>query len=589
MDPYLQRYMARRQAGVIEAATSSTAADEIAVIARVADVESWEGLSEVGIGAKLGEIGSETIVTARIPIRRIAEVRQQPFVKSLKAARTLRPMLHASTQETLARPQDLPSQAQGQGGYNVVVGIVDYGCDFAHENFLDDEGNTRLISIWDQGGQKEPQSPFEYGKEYSAQDINAALATQDPYSALGYAPGRDTPRRKGTHGTHVMDIAAGNGRGSGTPGIAPNSDLVFVHVDTSDVPREGPDVVGQNFGNSVHLLEAVRYIFDKAGDRPCVVNISLGTNGGPHDGSTPVEQGLDSLMEGRPNSAIVIAAGNAYADGIHAMGEAEPSGTRLALVTPFPNWSHDELEIWYPGGGTSITMEIIAPDGSPIGSIAPGQEIEVMDGNTPVLFAASRQNDPNNSDNSIGVFLESSLPSGAWAFDLYGSAASAVAVPFHAWIERDDLSPSEFLTFRDDTYTIGSVSCGKKTIVVGSYDAHKTSKPLSWFSSAGPTRDARKKPELSAPGHAVWAAHSRTGSAVVQKSGTSMAAPAVSGIIALVLAEAHARHKSLSIDDIREIVMRSVRSSPPDSDEWDPRYGLGRIDAAAAVQAAIDL
>ena len=62
--------------------------------------------------------------------------------------------------------------------------------------------------------------------------------------------------------------------------------VIFVQLAASDIPWDGPEVANSSFGDSVQLLEAVRYIFDEAGDKPCVVNLSLGTNGGPHDGTT---------------------------------------------------------------------------------------------------------------------------------------------------------------------------------------------------------------------------------------------------------------------------------------------------------------
>ncbi len=114
--------------------------------------------------------------------------------------------------------------------------------------------------------------------------INAALGQPDPYSALGYGPPPDNAFQQGTHGTHVMDIAAGNGHGSGVPGVAPNADIIFVEVAANDIPFSGPNAVGKSFGDSVQLLEAVKFIFEQAGDRACVINASLGTNGGPHDG-----------------------------------------------------------------------------------------------------------------------------------------------------------------------------------------------------------------------------------------------------------------------------------------------------------------
>jgi hypothetical protein len=65
-----------------------------------------------------------------------------------------------------------------------------------------------------------------------------------------------------------MDIAAGNGRGTGTPGVAPRSDIVFVEINPNDIPWIGPQVVENTFGSSVHLLEALKYIFQFAGERP---------------------------------------------------------------------------------------------------------------------------------------------------------------------------------------------------------------------------------------------------------------------------------------------------------------------------------
>ena len=104
---------------------------------------------------------------------------------------------------------------------------------------------------------------------------------------------------------------------------------------------------------------------------------------------------------------------------------------------------------------------------------------------------------------------------------------------------------------------------GRLSVAVGSYDAHKPQRPISFFSSAGPTRDGRQKPEISAPGHGVFAAHSRTFTGVVPKNGTSMAAPAVAGIVALVLGEARERGLDLSAAEVRDIVAASARRSRP--------------------------
>src|SRR5687767_4383467 len=130
-------------------------------------------------------------------------------------------MLSAGVEETRARPDLLPGGTLSNVGKNVVVGIVDYDCDFAHRNFASGGGKTRLLALWNQSGATAPTSPFGYGREYTPVQIDAALAQTNPYAALGYAPAVDTPLSKGSHGTHVMDIAAGNGNGSAAPGFAP--------------------------------------------------------------------------------------------------------------------------------------------------------------------------------------------------------------------------------------------------------------------------------------------------------------------------------------------------------------------------------
>ncbi|MBK8037377.1 MAG: hypothetical protein IPK22_09620 [Verrucomicrobiaceae bacterium] len=155
MDPRLQVACARRRMGKPSRAMASTTAEEVAVIARVTDVEAWEELSEVRVGSTLGASSEEgTLVTGRIPVSRIEEVRAQPFVRSLKASQALRRTLAETAVEMGTRTVDYPAQTAPDGGAGVVVGIVDYGCDFAHQNFRNANGSTRLLGIWDQYGVK---------------------------------------------------------------------------------------------------------------------------------------------------------------------------------------------------------------------------------------------------------------------------------------------------------------------------------------------------------------------------------------------------------------------------------------------------
>ncbi len=592
LDPRLQWMMARHQAGEVFYATASTSNNEISVIAKVNDPRQWEQLSEVRAPVIIGEQQGGMIVTGKIPVGRIAAVRNQSFVVSMKAARELFSHLDKTTEDTKAKPTLLPSGNKTNGGAGVIVGVIDYGCDFAHENFRNDNGTSRLLFLWDQNGVADSNSPHGYGREYDQATINHALQTQNPYQTLRYDPSDyEDPDDPGAHGTHVTDIAAGNGRGTLVPGMAPKASLIFVNLSHQRDPV-GTAVVGKTFGDSVTLLEAANYIFDKAGDTPCVINISLGTNGGPHDGTTLVEEGFDALLAAKPNRAIVLAAGNAFDDGIHQKGTVSANGTvdLRWMVSKRPK-RDIEMEVWYPASDRFL-VELIDPAGVVRASVPAGQNQTLAIGHK-VVFVANRIKDPNNGDNMINVFLASGIDPGIYTIRLQGT--QVVKGHFHAWIERDNSSASQFDAPKDGSYTIGTVSCGKSTIAVGSYDAHKTSLPLSWFSSAGPTRDGRHKPEVSAPGHEVLAALSgsgkdpsrMSGKGSRRMSGTSMASPAVAGMLALVYAEAKQRGFDISIDLTRYILAQTGRQI--DDNHWHPQLGWGRVDAHAAVQKLIAL
>ncbi len=583
MDPRLQLLIAQMRSGATKTASVSTAKNEAAVIARVTDANAWMNLSEVRHATLIGRMDTgSSIVTGRIPVERIEAVRNLPYVVSLKAAQPLRPMLDDATKETEAQPAQLPAGNHLSGGKGVVVGVIDYGGDFVHKNFRKANGKTRLLSIWDQNGGNSPASPYGYGVEHSTAALDLAINQADPYSTIGYfVDGSE-------HGTHVMDIAAGNGNGSNVPGMAPNADLIFVNVTHDRDPDKPEDIIKTSFGDSVTLLEALKYIFEKAGTRPAVVNVSLGTNGGPHDGTTLVDQGIETLVTAAPNRAVVIAASNSYADKIHATGKLSAGATydlHWDVVRASLSWPI-EMELWY-AGPDRFKVELIAPNGTSLATAGPGETKEVQLESDVVALLANRQDDPNNHDNMIGVFLMSGMPGGRYIVRL--TAVTVTNGKFHAWIERDNRRQSNFPEPTDNTHTIGSISCGKNVIAVGSYDSKAAGRPLSYFSSAGPTRDGRKKPDISAPGHNVWAADSLTVTGVTEMSGTSMAAPAVAGIIALVFEEAVARGINLSIDQTIQILTDTARRNPPGGTAWNDRYGYGRISAAKAIQAVIDM
>ncbi len=523
------------------------------------------------------------VVTGSVEINKIEEIKEDPNVISLKGARKISPQLHISLPEINARQIDISGElrttdATSIDGSEVIVGIIDFGCGFAHENFLNSDGSTRILYLWDQSGQQNSMSPqeYQYGREFTADEINKALEKPNPYTALSYHPGNRA------HGTHVMDIAAGNGRGSSNPGVAPKADIIFVELSTESKL--------ENFGNSRRLLEAVEYVFHRAEElgKSAVVNLSLGTHGGPHDGSTPVERGFDTLLE-KENRAVVISAGNSHQRGSHSSGEIPSGGDRTLGWEVFSSDNTvNELEVWY-NGDAELEVTLISPSGQQIVTTKLNEVKNVSIQGIPFARIIHRASDPLNGDNHIDIFLRHGL-SGVWGVEL--KTVGNESVNFHAWIERDDnrvgmRNQSRFIQNDDDpTHTIGSISCGKKSIVVGSYNAAVINRDISSFSAEGPSRDGKQKPEISAPGQEILAANSASTSGITSMSGTSMAAPHVTGVVALLMQLAE---NPLSIVNMREMLSRTARKEFNQTNSvWDSRYGEGRVDTVALLKAQVN-
>jgi subtilisin family serine protease len=589
IDPRIQFYCRRHQetGGELTRFVSADAG-EIPVIAQVNDLQRWKSQSEVLCGVEVPTADQKWLVTGRIPITRLEYVRQLVFVDSLKATQPITPMLDATLEDfgltttTLGRVDpDLFAQA----GEGTVVGVVDFGGDFAHRNFLNADGSTRLALIWDQAGRATRTSPHGYGRVFTQEQINRALRQRgtNPYNELGYDPGRSDQDGTGTHGTHVMDIAAGSGVMSG---VAPKAELVF--VDLSTIQRTAiTDVLATDFGDSVRVIEAVDFIFKHAGDKPCVVNLSLGTNGGPHDGTNLVEKMLDELVRAQPNRAVVIAAANAYDDKIHQTGQVQQGeSAELYWTIPYNDRTPNEVEIWYPQGD-EFELELIDHLGNSITRVPLGESGQVTTENASgveetVAHIIHRKKDPGNHDNVIHIFHEPKHYRGRqWTLKLHG--VNITDGNYHAWVERDHPRYKSEFVQQTPSHTLGSLSTGHYSIVVGSYDAHKPTKPISYFSSAGPTRDGRQKPDISAPGGNVWAAKSTSGDGETRKSGTSMAAPAVAGLVARMFSWAQLLGRNLSIEETLQILQESAHPASQSS-AWDNRYGFGRISATSVFQ-----
>lgn len=286
---------------------------------------------------------------------------------------------------------------------------------------------------------------------------------------------------------------------------------------------------------------------------------------------------------------MAISAGNSWDARGHASGTINPNDARTLgwEIDPI-DVSWNEFEVWY-GSGDELAISLTTPSGQQLNPVGLGTTVTLTAGGKTVGRIFHRAADPNNGDNHIDILLSHTLPGGVWEVRLENVGPGAA--DFDAYIERDD-GPNRqsrlVSTDAEPAGTIGSISCGTKTIAVGSYLSGVPNHEPSPFSAEGPTRDGKEKPEISAPGqfvHPFWkfgilAARSLAQGAT-RMSGTSMASPHVAGVIALLMQVAD---HDLTVEEIRQMLQNTARIGPPAVAGWHPRYGHGRVDALAALQ-----
>ena len=502
---------------------------------------------------------------------------------------------------------------------NAIIGIIDVGgFDYAHPDFLDKDGNTRFLAIWDQGGNHRPTpsvswteySEYNYGSLHTQEHMNNAIVAAGNIDAPIHAIEPQSQQFPSSHATHVASIAAGN------LGVCSKADIagVLISLPSEDEQRS------KSFTDSSRISDAVDFLFKLANDqgKPISINISLGTNGHAHDGSAAVNRWIDSqlTLDGR---SVFVATGNAgqekgitpddfgYIMGrIHTAGKIPNKGLSVDLEwhvigNGISDVSENELEIWYEPQDRFHVM--VKPPGADwIGPVQPQQFIENQQlEDLSFLSVYNKTYHQANGNNYIGIYLSPNLntqqivgvKAGLWKVRLIGDEIRDGR--FDAWIERDDPVrrvqnfwnfPSFFSEATNvDNKSINSLACGHNVIAVGNYDTE--SDKINISSSQGPSRDNRQKPEIVAPGTNILAANGFSGPDELwtRKTGTSMASPYACGVAGLLLAT----HPGLTAMQIAGIMKRTATPITGLNYDWQNDTGFGIINVNASIEEAIKL
>ncbi|MBI4516800.1 MAG: S8 family serine peptidase [Deltaproteobacteria bacterium] len=587
-------------------AVAPTRLPKVAVLARLESAASAAELSAAGYPPR-AQVGR--VAALALSPNELSSVAKVPGVLRLQPQLQHRLHLDVNTARNHAVEARVNSGVTGAG---VLIGVIDTGIDWRHGDFRHADGSTRIRAVWDQvddsfansGGAVGSLPPVDdgagapLGTVYTAAQINAALA------GAGTVNSRDLVG----HGTHAAGCAASNGLApGGYIGVAPAAEILMV--------RAGGEAA-EDFNLVGDVLAGLQWLGEQADQsgQPLVVSMSFGHHFGAHDGTDAEEVAIDDFTS-RSGRAVAVSAGNERAAAIHTSGSALGSRALQLAVT---SESNDFLAVdcWLAGDDV-VDLGFFDPDGLGFSDadVTPGECVQVENRTNRVSTCVDTVN-PLNGSREVLFLAEprdhgGTITTGTWQIVLRDEGGVSDG-RYHCW----SVNYQPFTADVDSTATVAMPATARGALAVGAASL-RASWPsagnpntqidspviddIAFFSSSGPTRDGRFKPDLVTGGNWVlsaWSEGDGSGSAMagiprderrvsadgthVASRGTSFSAPQVAGAVALML-EANSQ---LAAGEIGDRLRTSASSDAFTGTVPNPLWGYGKLDVAAAVAKA---
>ena len=457
------------------------------------------------------------LIVPEAKVGRLAEIPEIEYIE--KPKRLFFAAEQGRTASCITGVQNARYDLYGDG---VLVAVLDSGVDYAHPDFCNEDGTTRILALWDQTIPGRPPEGYRIGTEYTKEQIDEALAQSDPSRRRELVPSADVSG----HGTRVLGIAAGNGRAGGVRyrGVASRSPLLVVKL---GVPRT------DSFPRTTELMQALDYCIRKAMEYglPVAVNISFGNTYGAHDGTSLLETYITD-MANIWKSVICIGTGNeGYAAG-HASGRLQEGEKKRIQLAVGEYETALNLQIW-KSYLDEISVSLESPGGRSAGLIqnVPGPQRFTLEQTEILLYYG----EPSPYSQSQEIYLEflprgDYVDSGIWTLTL--EAREIREGRFHLWLPSAAALNANTRFLEPEPYTTLTIpSTARRTVAVGAYDSR--SRTYADFSGRGDTRDGRGGAILAAP--RVDVVTTGPGGGYAAATGTSFATPFVTGAAALLM------------------------------------------------------
>lgn len=387
-------------------------------------------------------------------------------------------------------------------GEGVIVAIVGTGIDYLNPRFLNEKGETRIVSIWDQGLDQGPKpATFFFGTEFTRENINNAIKVKgvgkDPYEIVNH-------KDEVGHGTSMAGLIGGRNLGGRDifTSVAPNCEFAIVKLKRakrSNLELAGAGDYEGNAYDSNDITSSMRYLSElqQRLKRPMVVYLTIGTNSGGHDGGTVAERYLD-FFTNRRDFSMVLSTGGEGNTATHTSGNLlEVGGSNIVEIAVAPEQENLFMSI-YTVRRDRVSIGVENPQGKVLERIdipfINGAETYAELGQTGIKLQYFLEVD-GIGDQRIDV-LFTNISEGIWKIRLIGE--NVVDGEYNCWLPQRELLRGDTRFVNPNSAITLMTPATANNAIVGSSYSQIEGTTLS-ESGNGFTRDGRIKPNITVP------------------------------------------------------------------------------------------
>ncbi len=482
----------------------------------------------------------------------------------------------------ITQVQDAALDLTGRG---VILAFADTGINFENRVFQREDGTSRILAIWDQTMQDgEPPEGFAIGTEYTREQINEALLSENPREYV------KTVDEDG-HGTRLAALAAGSRIEGGAGYLSPayDADIIMVKLKTTkqylreyyQIPDSVPAYASSD------IMMAIKYLdsFARAFQRPVVFCLGLGSNYRDHEGNSVFSRYLNTIASSQ-SRVMVITGGNEGNASHHFAGSftgsSSENGIEMENMEIFVSEGVEGflLQIW-TSAPTDISFSIRTPGGEYVApvSVLFQENLRYRFVFEDTVITVYNEYIAQGSGDALVLLRFERPTSGIWTVGVSDTSSTSNS-RFDAWLPiANFLEQPVYFLEPSPNITLTAPSYVSDAITVATYNSFDNS--IYQNSGRGYSREGQIKPDLAAPGVNITIAGNRLGQTprISSYTGASLAAAITAGAAAQFMqwAVIDGNAPFIRSQELKNYFIRGAKREL--SDSYPNRiWGYGRLD-----------